>query len=84
MVTLKLISNENKKYSHFYHFHTLQVLEELGVLQRIKRLSGTSGGAIVAMLLAIEMTASQMKECLSENMRVKLMGKISFQYQAVL
>ena len=38
-------------------------------------MSGTSGGAIVAMLLAIGMNSAQMKECLSENIRVKLMGK---------
>ena len=40
----------------------LQVLEVMGILQKCKRFSGTSGGSIVAMMLAINENAEQVKD----------------------
>ena len=50
------------------------MLEDLGVLKNIKRFSGTSGGAIVSMMLAIKMSTSKMKEYMSDNLKDKFMG----------
>ncbi|OGO76836.1 MAG: patatin [Clostridiales bacterium GWB2_37_7] len=42
----------------------LSVLEQKGVLQNIKRVGGTSAGAIVALLLALDFSVAEIKEIL--------------------
>ena len=44
----------------------LQVLQELDVLQGIKRIAGTSGGSIIALLLAIETPVKDIGKYLAE------------------
>ena len=44
--------NNNQAYFLIFGLY-LQVLEVMGILQKCKRFSGTSGGSVVAMMLAI-------------------------------
>ena len=48
---MAMFSN-NKVFFSFFGLH-LHVLEVMGILQKCKRFSGTSGGSVVAMMLAI-------------------------------
>ena len=51
-----------------------QALEELGILPQCKRFAGTSGGAIIASLLAINLNASKVKKLMHLKMRSLLIG----------
>jgi predicted acylesterase/phospholipase RssA len=54
----------------------IQVLDEVKILPNVKRFAGTSVGSIVAALLAMECTVSDIKKYLKINFDYLLKGNI--------
>ena len=57
-------------------WNKFQVLEEVGIAQRVKRVCGTSVGAIIASLVAVAFTSEDLKEFMETDLRKVLVGKI--------
>lgn len=52
-----------------------QVLEEAGIMKKIKRVAGSSVGAITASLVAVGYTAQDLKDFMDQDLRKVLVGK---------
>ena len=52
----------------------IQVLEEAGISRKIKRIAGSSVGAITAALLAVGFTSSELEEFMEADLKKVLVG----------
>lgn len=57
-------------------WNKFQVLEEVGIAQRVKRVCGTSVGAIITSLVAVRFPSEYLKEFMETDLRKVLVGKI--------
>ena len=51
------------------------MLEEAGIMKKIKRVAGSSVGAITASLVAVGYTSQDLKEFMDQDLRKVLVGK---------
>ena len=51
------------------------MLDDLGILQKCKRFAATSGGSLIAALLALDINIPDLKSILYSSMKEKIFGE---------
>ena len=58
------------------------MLEEAGIMKKVKRVAGSSVGAITATLVAVGFTSQDLKEFMDQDLRKVLVGMLQILFLA--